>query len=536
LLGRPDGIEQLGGADFDAAVLQHVSDHTGDGLAGLDASAPGVLAALSRLRRECVEAKEALSSDSEASISVLLPGFQQQVRLVRSEFEAMIDGPIRETVDSLESSLQELGLTPADLTAVLLIGGSSRIPLVAQLISAQLDRPIAVDADPKSSICLGAAVAALRAYPEAVVRPAAGAPAAVPGAASAIGAAAERSDGAGAPGAVLASWSRHDGSAFGRGAVGAGVGAHRAGGGRKPGVRAGTHGPRASVRVTAVAAVAALFTGLTATAAQSPDGLGSLTAMFAAQQAGAAKDPAGAAPVVPGGYGSGGALAAGADAGVPLPTQGIEASAEKNNSPAARSAGLDISASPTGRNSTSSGVSGGTAAGGTVAGAGTPGGQPQAAGSSPVPLTNPTTALATGPSPVVVGPVPTTAPVPNPTTHPAPVPSPTTDPTSVPSSTTDPAPDPTTDPSPVPMTDPSPVPTTDPSPVPTTAAAPDPTTAAPVPTTAAPVPTTAAPVPTTAAAPDPTPEPTPDPTMQPPPVPEPLPTMMDPVLPTGPVA
>ncbi|MFP5368688.1 MAG: Hsp70 family protein, partial [Actinomycetes bacterium] len=154
LLGRPEGIENLGGADFDAAVLRYVAGHTGDVLATLDPADPGALAALARLQRECVEAKEALSADSEASISVLLPGFQQQVRLVRSEFEALIEEPLRETVDALEQSLADLQLQPADLSAVLLIGGSSRIPLVAQLISEQLDRPIAVDADPKSSICL----------------------------------------------------------------------------------------------------------------------------------------------------------------------------------------------------------------------------------------------------------------------------------------------------------------------------------------------------------------------------------------------
>ena len=490
LLGRPDGIEQLGGADFDAAVLHHVSDHTGEGLAGLDPSAPGVLAALSRLRRECVEAKEALSSDSEASISVLLPGFQQQVRLVRSEFEAMIEGPIRETVDALERSLQELGLTPADLTAVLLIGGSSRIPLVAQLISAQLERPIAVDADPKSSICLGAAVAALRRHPDAVDRPAAGTPEA------AIGPAAAQAASVGAHGAARASWSRHAGSGFGGGAVvGVGVVAHRAGGGHKSSPRAGTHGPRASVRVTAVAAVAALFTGLTATAAQSPDGLGSLTAMFAAQQAGAAKDSAGAAPVVPGGQGSGGALAAGAGAGVPLPAQGIEASAEKNDSPAARSAGLDIAASLTGRDSISSGPSGGTAAG----------------GAPPVPVTNPTN----GPGPVIVDPVPgpTTAPVP--TTDPAPVPDPTADPTSVADPTTAPVPAPTTDSAPSPTTMAAPSPTTDPSPSPTS----DPS-----------------PSPTSDPSPSPTSDPSPSPTTVDAPVAEPSPTMVDPVLPTEPVA
>jgi len=45
------------------------------------------------------------------------------------------------------------------LSTVLLVGGSSRIPLVAQLVSEQLGRPVAVDADPKNAIAKGAALA-----------------------------------------------------------------------------------------------------------------------------------------------------------------------------------------------------------------------------------------------------------------------------------------------------------------------------------------------------------------------------------------
>ncbi len=48
----------------------------------------------------------------------------------------------------------------ADLDAVLMVGGSSRIPLITQLVSAELGRPVAVDADPKSVIATGAAIAA----------------------------------------------------------------------------------------------------------------------------------------------------------------------------------------------------------------------------------------------------------------------------------------------------------------------------------------------------------------------------------------
>ncbi|MET3707750.1 Hsp70 family protein [Arthrobacter sp. UYEF6] len=496
LLGRPEGIEGLGGADFDAAVLRYVADHSGQGLANLDPSAPGALAALSRLRRECVEAKEALSADSEASIWVLLPGFQQQVRLVRSEFEAMISEPIRETVDALERSLQDLGLTPADLSAVLLIGGSSRIPLVAQLISEQLDRPIAVDADPKSSICLGAAVAALRAQPEATAQPAAltAQPAAV-----VVLTLAE-----GHPGAAgrRASWSRPADAGAAAHSVGA-----RAGGAHAPGRKAGAHGPRSTVRLTAVAAVAALFTGLTATAAQSPDGLGSLTAMFVPAGADAANAAAGDAAVP--GTGAGGSAAGGSGAGgaaagagaAQAPVQGIEASARPENSNvAASAAGLDIAASPTSRPPT---VAGQPVAGGAAAGTGTSGEPaPGSGGSLPGPVTYPTTDAGTVP----------VVPVPDPTT--------------------DPAPAPTTDPAPAPITDPAPGPTTDPAPDPTTESAPDPTTPAPDPTTEpAPDPTTSAapaPEPTTVleAVPDPTtdPAPVPDPVAEPSPTMDPAPT------------
>lgn len=156
-LGRATGIERLGGADFDESVFGFVTENMGEGFTGLDGTDPGVLVALTRLRRECIEAKEALSFDTEATIPVLLPGAQAQLRLVRSEFEAMIERPIRESITTLTRAMEVAGVEAADLEAILLIGGSSRIPLVAQLLSVELDRPIAIDADPKASISLGAA-------------------------------------------------------------------------------------------------------------------------------------------------------------------------------------------------------------------------------------------------------------------------------------------------------------------------------------------------------------------------------------------
>ncbi|HVL85087.1 MAG TPA: Hsp70 family protein [Pseudonocardia sp.] len=160
LLGRPEGIERLGGVDFDDAVFGHVRDAVGDAFDRLDPTDAEVLAAVARLRRDCVEAKEALSADTEVRIPVLLPELRTTVRLVRGEFEALIRPQLDDSVEALRRAVDSAGLDSADLTAVLLVGGSSRIPLVAQLVSAEFGRPVAVDADPKNAIALGAALAA----------------------------------------------------------------------------------------------------------------------------------------------------------------------------------------------------------------------------------------------------------------------------------------------------------------------------------------------------------------------------------------
>ncbi|WP_091470496.1 Hsp70 family protein [Paenarthrobacter nitroguajacolicus] len=450
LLGRPDGIETLGGADFDAAVLRHVMGHLGEG-AALDASSPETLAALSRLRRECREAKEALSLDSEASVAVSLPGTQLSVRLVRSEFEAMIEAPVRDTVDALQRSLRSINLEAQDLSAVLLIGGSSRIPLVAELISVELDRPIAVDADPKSSICLGAAVAGLRRSGSSAVDAAS--------TASALASAAEESVA---------------GAALGRPRVPSRAPAfnHLKAASAKP----GRHAPRPRVRMAAAAAAAAtVLTIATATAAQSPEGTGLLATVFGNQAADVMRDG--------GAQAAGAAQASGAGAGsTPViggPAAGLEASAKTGvtragsngraparqnaTNPGAANAGTGAAANGSGNTAGTGagGTSSGTAAGGTggtttpaAPGTGTSSPGTQAPGTqTPPPATTPPTTPEPDPTGgAASGPTPPPA-----TTTPPPV---TTDPT------TPPVVEPTTPP--VTPTDPgTPPPPPPPSPEPT---------------------------------------------------------------------
>jgi molecular chaperone DnaK len=149
VLGQPEGIERLGGIDFDEAVFNHVVEHLGDDFDLLDPDDPDVLSAVARLRHECVEAKEALGSDTEVTVPVLLPNAQKEVRLTRTEFEQMIRPSIAESITALERAMRSASVEAEGVSAVLLVGGSSRIPLVAQMVGEALGRPVAVDAHPK---------------------------------------------------------------------------------------------------------------------------------------------------------------------------------------------------------------------------------------------------------------------------------------------------------------------------------------------------------------------------------------------------
>ncbi|WP_085910887.1 Hsp70 family protein [Pseudonocardia autotrophica] len=159
LLGRPEGVEQLGGADFDQAVVDHVREAVPQAFEALDEADPDSWSQMARLRRDCREAKEALSADTEVSIPVWLGEVRTTVRLHRSDFEERVRPRLAESVEALQRAIESAGLAASGPSVVLLVGGSSRVPLVAQLVSSELGRPVQVDADPKNAIAKGAVLA-----------------------------------------------------------------------------------------------------------------------------------------------------------------------------------------------------------------------------------------------------------------------------------------------------------------------------------------------------------------------------------------
>ncbi len=160
MLGQPEGLERLGGIDFDEALFRRAMELVAAQGVQIDANDPAAMAAIARLRDECRRAKEALSSDTDATIPIFLPGLQTELRLTRAEFEDMIRPRIHETIEALGRATRSAGLGFGELDRILLVGGSSRIPLVAEMVREATGRPVAVDAHPKHTMALGAAFVA----------------------------------------------------------------------------------------------------------------------------------------------------------------------------------------------------------------------------------------------------------------------------------------------------------------------------------------------------------------------------------------
>ena len=167
ILGLPEGADGAGGADFDDLILAYVDRRVGGALSELDLTDPVAVGVLTGVRAECVRAKEALSRTEKATVRVIglahvvgLAGEMEPITIARSDFEALIRTPLTSTLPGLRRVLDSSGLQASDLTAVVLVGGSSRIPLVSRMLSKSLGRPVLVDEHPQHCVALGAAAIA----------------------------------------------------------------------------------------------------------------------------------------------------------------------------------------------------------------------------------------------------------------------------------------------------------------------------------------------------------------------------------------
>lgn len=157
------GDNHLGGDDFDQKLVEHVCRFLQDEQ-GVDAkSSPR---AMSRINRAAETAKIALSSQPYYSLAEehLLDKDGKPVHLSleisRDDYEGMIADYIDKTLEAVHTALDGAGLKVADLDEVLLVGGSTRTPLVQGRLEAELGIQPRLELDPDLCVAMGAAVQA----------------------------------------------------------------------------------------------------------------------------------------------------------------------------------------------------------------------------------------------------------------------------------------------------------------------------------------------------------------------------------------
>ncbi|GAA2176668.1 hypothetical protein GCM10009846_31330 [Agrococcus versicolor] len=174
VLGNPEGVEHLGGDDFDDAVRGLVDQRVGGRISALDAANPHDAATLATIDAACTSAKEALSVREEAVVRMVLDDGEHEVAITRADLERSIRPAVGLAVAALLRTIDSAGIDADAVDTVILAGGSSRIPLVAEEV-ATIGRPVTATHHPKFTVALGAAERARRLAGEAAAPAADGA-------------------------------------------------------------------------------------------------------------------------------------------------------------------------------------------------------------------------------------------------------------------------------------------------------------------------------------------------------------------------
>ncbi len=157
------GDTQLGGDDFDELLLNHIADEFQE-LYQIDLRVN--LTTKARLLRAVENAKKTLSDHAFARIEEEFIAEKDGVplhltkELERSTFEQLIDPLLRRTMDCLQKALDDAKINASDLKQVVLVGGSTRSPVISRLLEARLGQPAHREVHPDLCVAMGAAIQA----------------------------------------------------------------------------------------------------------------------------------------------------------------------------------------------------------------------------------------------------------------------------------------------------------------------------------------------------------------------------------------
>jgi molecular chaperone DnaK len=157
-----NGDTHLGGDDFDQMVIDWLADEFKNENSGLDLRKDPM--ALQRLKEAAEKAKIELSSQTSTEINLpyIMPvdGVPKHLvkTLTRAKFEQLCDSLNQRTVEPCRKALSDANLSASDIDEVLLVGGSTRIPAIQQIVEKFFGKTPSKGVNPDEVVAVGAAI------------------------------------------------------------------------------------------------------------------------------------------------------------------------------------------------------------------------------------------------------------------------------------------------------------------------------------------------------------------------------------------
>lgn len=146
------GNSALGGDDFDALLVAHFKT-----LSGMETLSDRQLRQFYQTAREV---KEALSFAESVDFVLSLDACDHHGQLSRSEFESLISPLIKQTIKACRRAIKDGAIDKNDIDQVIMVGGSTRVPLVCHQVNAFFDLEALTSIDPDKVVALGASIQA----------------------------------------------------------------------------------------------------------------------------------------------------------------------------------------------------------------------------------------------------------------------------------------------------------------------------------------------------------------------------------------
>ncbi|MFT3753313.1 MAG: molecular chaperone DnaK [Paludibacter sp.] len=157
-----DGDTHLGGDDFDHRIIDWLVQEFKNENSGIDLSKDPM--ALQRLKEAAEKAKIELSNttSSEINLPYIMPvdGVPRHLvrTLTRAKFEQLIDDLVQRTIEPCRTALKNAGLTISDIDEVILVGGSTRIPVIQNAVEKFFGKAPSKGVNPDEVVAVGAAI------------------------------------------------------------------------------------------------------------------------------------------------------------------------------------------------------------------------------------------------------------------------------------------------------------------------------------------------------------------------------------------